>query len=255
MMAPNDGVAWVTGASTGIGRALAMRLARDGWTVVGSARSQDKLQELEQQTAGRYGRILAAPCDVTDRDQVHGTVAAIEQMHGPITLAILNAGTYKADSAEQFSASAFHNTVSTNLIGAAHCLEALLPRWIDRRRGHLAVVSSVAGYRGLPTALGYGATKAALINLCEGLRFDFDRLGLKVQVINPGFVRTPLTDRNPFPMPFIIEAEDAANRIVKGLAGNAFEITFPKRFTFMMKQLRCMPYWLYFPLVRRVTGK
>ena len=116
------------------------------------------------------------------------------------------------------------------------------------------MVSSVAGYRGLPSSLAYGATKAALINLCEALKFDFDRLGLKIQLVNPGFVRTPLTDKNTFPMPFLMEVDAAADRVVDGLAGNAFEITFPRRFTYGLKLMRMLPYWAYFPMVRRATG-
>ena len=131
----------------------------------------------------------------------------------------------------------------------------MLPRWRARRRGHLAVVSSVAGYRGLPASLSYGATKAALINLCEGLWFDFRRLGLKVQVVNPGFVRTPLTDKNTFPMPFLIDADDAARRIAAGLKSTRFEIAFPRRFVCLLKVLRVLPYGVYFPLVGRRTGR
>ena len=250
-----DGVAWVTGASSGIGRALASRLASEGWTVAASARRTGELEELARTATKGAGRIVPVPCDVTDARAVADAVADIEARHGPIALAVLNAGSYLPDSAESFDLDAFRKTVELNLLGTVNCLDALLPRWRARRRGHLAVVSSVAGYRGLPASLSYGATKAALINLCEGLWFDFRRLGLKVQVINPGFVRTPLTDKNTFPMPFLIDADDAARRIAAGLKSTRFEIAFPRRFVCLLKVLRILPYGLYFPLVGRRTGR
>jgi len=124
----------------------------------------------------------------------------------------------------------------------------------DALAGDAAHLEVVAGYRGLPSSAAYGASKAALINMCEALKFDLDRTGVRIQLIDPGFVRTPLTDRNPFPMPFLMEPEEAAERMVRGLASPRFEITFPKRFTWQLKLLRILPYALYFPLVRRITG-
>lgn len=246
------GIAWVTGASTGIGRALALRLARDGRRVVASARNAALLEALAGETGGR---VIAAPLDVSDLAAVTALVDAIENSHGPIALAVLNAGTHLPLSADDFSAATVAKLIAVNVMGVANCLEALLPRCRARGAGHIAVVSSVAGYRGLPTAAAYGATKAALINMCESLKPDCDRLGIKLQLINPGFVETPLTDKNPFPMPFLMPVDKAVDRIVAGLAGGGFEITFPRRFTFMLKALRCLPYRLYFPLVRRATGK
>lgn len=253
MSDPRDGSAWVTGASSGIGEALALRLARDGWTVHASARSVERLKALEGRAADLPGRIAAAPCDVTDLEAVKATVAAIEGQ-GPLALAILNAGTYVPDRAQDFDSGGFEKTIGVNVLGTAKCLEALMPAWAARRRGHLAIVASVAGYGGLPTAMAYGASKAALINFAEGLKFDFDRLGLKIQLIDPGFVRTPLTDKNRFRMPALMEVDDAVERIVRGLRSDAFEITFPKRFTYLVKLLRFLPYRLYFPLVRKATN-
>lgn len=245
-------LAWVTGASSGIGRALALRLVREGWRVAASARNAAALAELAAE-AGE--RLLPAPVDVSDRAQVQELVSRIEVIHGPIDLAVLNAGTHLPTPIESFSAEDVGRLVAVNLMGVVHGLEALLARMTARGQGHIAVVSSVAGYRGLPTAAGYGATKAALINLCESLRFDCQRLGIKLQLVSPGFVETPLTDRNPFPMPFLMPVDRAVDRLVRGLAGNGFEITFPRRFTFLLKLLRCLPYRLYFPLVQRATGK
>jgi short-subunit dehydrogenase len=138
-------------------------------------------------------------------------------------------------------------------MGAVNGIAAVLPRMIARRAGHIAIVSSVAGYRGLPSAAAYGASKAALINLAESLKPDLDKHGVRVSLVNPGFVRTPLTDRNTFPMPFLMEVDDAAAQFVAGLDKGKFEITFPRRFTFLLKLARMLPYALYFRLVKRAT--
>ncbi len=251
---PREGAAWVTGASTGIGRAVAARLARDGWTVLASARSADKLATLADECAGSKGTIVPLPCDVTDLGGTKAAIAKAKAETGPIALAILNAGTYRPDSLRTFSSTETIAQFEINVFGAFHCLEAVLPDWIEAGRGHVAIVSSVAGYRGLPRAMGYGATKAALINFAESLRLVAERHGIKVQVINPGFVRTPLTDKNDFPMPFLVEVEDAAREIVDGLASSKFEIAFPGPFVFILKRLQSLPYPLYFSLIKRQTG-
>jgi len=252
---PEEGCAWITGASSGIGRALALRMARAGWTVGVTARRAEALEDLAREADGARGRIVPAPCDVTDRGAVAEALAALEKQAGPVRLAVLNAGIYEPDQADTLDPDTFAKTVNLNLIATVGCLAALMPGWMARKRGHLVVVSSVAGYSGLPRSLSYGATKAALINFCEGLKFDFDRLGLAVQVVCPGFVRTPATDRNDFKMPALMEVEDAAEAIYRGLDPNRFEITFPKRFTYVLKVLRCLPHRLYFPLVKRITGQ
>jgi NADP-dependent 3-hydroxy acid dehydrogenase YdfG len=248
---PQDGIAWITGASAGIGRAVALRLLQDGWTVAATARRADQLSQLAN---AHPGRIIAAQGDVTDAAAMQAAVAHAEGQAGrPIALAILNAGTYLPMSAESFDAAAFRAQMDVNVGGTANALAAVLPGLLARGHGQLAIVASVAGYRGLPTAIAYSATKAALIALAESLKFDLDRAGVLTHVITPGFVRTPLTDRNTFPMPFLIEADDAANRIVRGLRGTGFEITFPRRFTYILKLLRVLPYALFFPLVARGT--
>ncbi len=243
---------WITGASMGIGEALARRLARDGAEVIASARSAERLAAL---AAAGAGRIVAWPLDITDHAAVHDAVARIEAEHGPIDVAVLNAGTHQPVSAAEFTAEGLRELIEINVMGTAACLEALMPRMIARGRGRIAVVASVAGYRGLPTSAYYGATKAALINLTESLKFDLDRAGVTIQLIDPGFVKTPLTDRNEFPMPFLISAELAADRIASGLRSRRFEIAFPRRFVWILKLLRCLPYALYFPLVGRSTRR
>jgi len=246
---------WITGASSGIGRSLALHYARVGAAVAVSARRADMLAELASDAAGLSGRIVAFPVDVADAAAMARTGEAIEAALGPLDLAVFNAGTHEPVDVVRFDPGPFQRLMAINFMGVVNGIAAVLPSFIARRRGRIAVVSSVAGYRGLPQAAAYGPTKAALINLCEALKPDLDRFGVGISVINSGFVRTPLTDRNRFPMPFLISAEDAARRIARGLDRGAFEITFPRRFTWLLKLGRILPYGIYFALVRRVTGR
>ncbi len=244
---------WITGGSEGIGRALALRLCDDGAKVAISGRREGRLAEVAAMAATRRGEIYPFPLDVTDRDAVAKTAAAIEAQIGPINIAVLNAGTHHKMSADEFSSDIFEKLIEVNVMGVVYGIEAMLPRFRSRRRGHIAVVSSVAGYRGLPYASAYGATKAALINMCESLKPELDKANIAMTVINPGFVRTPLTDKNDFLMPFRMEPEDAADRIAKGLARRSFEISFPRRFIWGLKLARCLPYAVYFLLTRRLV--
>lgn len=245
------GTAWCTGAGKGIGRAVTKQLAERGVNVAASARTLDDLQSLADEVTATGGRVLPVPVDVTDAEAVLTAFKAAEEALGPIDVVIFNAGTHIPVSAADFSVDAFRTLFETNLMGVVHGLAAVLPRFLERCSGHIVVVSSVAGYRGLPTASAYGASKAALINMCEALKPELDAAGVRITLVNPGFVRTPLTDKNPFPMPFLMEPEAAAERIVQGLERGGFEITFPRRFTWGLKILRCLPYRLYFALVRR----
>ncbi|GAB5387619.1 MAG: SDR family NAD(P)-dependent oxidoreductase [Alphaproteobacteria bacterium] len=249
-------VAWITGASTGIGRATAIEMASRGWTIIASARTADKLESLRDEVtkAGHPGKIVVIPADVTDRKGLHDVVDRIEKDVGKIDLALLNAGTFKKDTATRFDAEEFRRTVDINIMGTVNSLEPLLPRMLKRKAGHIAIVSSVAGYRGLPYSLSYGTTKAGLINLAESLKTELDGHNVKVQVVNPGFVKTPLTDKNDFEMPMLMPVDKAAVALADGLEGNSFEITFPRKFTFWMKRLRGLPDRLYFPLVKKGLG-
>ncbi|MDF1791833.1 MAG: SDR family NAD(P)-dependent oxidoreductase [Thalassobaculaceae bacterium] len=244
-------VAWITGASSGIGRAVALEMARNGWRVVASARRQDALDTLADE--GPEGRITGMAVDVTDLEATRAAVERIEAETGPLDCAVLAAGTHIPTSADDFRPEDFRTLLDVNVMGVVHATAAVVPGFKARRAGHLVVVASVAGYRGLPSAAAYGATKAALINYTEALKFDLDAWGVKTQLVCPGFVRTPLTDRNPFPMPFLMEVEDAARAMVRGMTGDGFEITFPKRFTMLVRLVSRLPYALYFPLVRRGT--
>ena len=253
-------VVWVTGASSGLGKEAAAQLARRGYSVAVTARNADALNDLADTVNGSLpsdgsgGRIAAFPADLTDQGAAETVVAEIEDTLGPITLAILNAGTHIPVSMDNLTVDPFRKLLDVNVMGTVHCLVPAARRMIDRRSGHIAIVSSVAGYSGLPTASAYGASKAALINMAEALKLDLEPYGVRVRIVNPGFVRTPLTDKNPFPMPFLMDVEPAARRMIDGLlSSNRFEITFPRRFTYGLKVLRCLPRALYFAIVRRAT--
>ena len=242
---------WITGASQGIGEAVALAMARQGSTVAVSARSTERLHLLAEQCEHLPGQIVPYPLDVTDPAAVKATVHRIEQELGPIDQAILNAGTFVEQPAEQFSCDNVRGQVALNLMGTCHCLEPLIAVMKDRGRGTIAINASLAGYRGLPRSAGYGASKAALINLAESLHTELTTLGIDIKLINPGFVQTPLTDKNRFPMPFLMAVEPAAARIIAGMNGRAFEIRFPWFFAALMGLLRHLPYSIYFWLVRK----
>lgn len=245
------GVLWLVGASSGIGRCLVQQLAAAGWRVAASARSAERLDALA--AAAGAGSVRSYPLDVTDAGAVAATVVRIEQEWGPIEMAILNAGDYEPMPLEQFDAALFRRLMEVNYMGAVHCLDALLPRLRRRRSGQVLLTASVSGYRGLPSAAPYSATKAALINLAEAVQPELASEGVRIRVINPGFVDTPLTRKNRFAMPFLMTAEQAAARIVEKLDSSAFEIAFPRRFVWLLKVLRCLPYRAYFALIRRMT--
>lgn len=245
-------LAWITGASSGIGRAVALKLADQGWQVAASARSTEKLEAL---AAERPGVIHAYPLDVTDGQAVKDTVRNIEHSLGPVDLALFSAGSYVRESARQFDAGKLAELVNLNVVGTGQGLEAIMAPMIARRSGRIAVVASVAGYFGLPGGGIYGATKAALITLCEALRPQLEREGVVLQVINPGFVDTPMTKTNDFPMPFLIKEDEAAEAIVKGLDSSRFEIVFPWKMKVAIKLLAAMPYALSLAVTRRMLRK
>lgn len=247
-------VAWVTGASSGIGRALALELARQGVKVAATARRGEELATLAAEAAATGGVILPCEGDVTDAEGIAAVEKKAVAAFGPIDLAVLNAGLFIPVKAEPFDLAAFVKTFDVNLKGAAACLAAVLPAMTARRSGRVVIVASVTGYGGLPSSAAYGATKAALINMAESLKFDLDKLGVSIQVANPGFVDTPATQKNEFEMPALMEVGEAAKRIVRGVESGGFEITFPKRFTYVLKVLRLLPYPAYFWLITKATG-
>ncbi|PXW95840.1 NADP-dependent 3-hydroxy acid dehydrogenase YdfG [Sphaerotilus hippei] len=243
-------VAWVVGASSGIGLATAGLLAARGARVVVSARQTAPLQQFVQ----RHPGALALPADVTSREQIGQACDDLLAATGRLDLVMVCAGHYRPQRATAFDLADMLRHQQVNYVGALNVLDAVLPVLLRQRAGHLSLVASVAGYRGLPNALAYGPTKAALIGLAEVLWMDLHDQGLGVSVINPGFVATPLTAQNPFVMPALITPDEAARQILSGWAAGDFEIHFPKRFSRFLKLLGLLPDRLYFGLIRKGTG-
>lgn len=239
---------WIIGASSGIGRALASTLAARGARLALSARRSDELDSLVA-TLGNKHR--AFTLDVSDAAVFAATAAAIKHHFGTIDYVIMLAGIYTPTSIAKMDIADAHNIVTVNLMGSLNCLHAVLPHLRAQGHGQIALCASVAGYRGLPNAQPYAATKAAVINLAETASIEESKNGIDVRVISPGFVRTPMTDKNNFYMPMMITPEAAADAIAQGLLSSSFEIHFPKRFTLLMKLLQFLPNALYLRLARR----
>ena len=251
---PKDGIAWVTGASSGIGRGTVLELARRGYTVVATARRMGELETLVTESSGLSGRVIPEIGDVTDAEAMVQLVERLEREQGEIVLAFLNAGIYFPLRASPFDADGFRKTFNVNVLGTINGLAALLPRMTARKRGQIALNASVAGYGGLPRAAAYAGSKAALIAMAESLKFDTDLIGINLQIVNPGFVETPLTALNDHPMPFLLKLDDASRRICDGFETGGFEITFPKRLAYILKALNMLPYSAYFSLIAKITG-
>ena len=248
---------WLLGASSGIGAALAKALLARGARVALSARSVERLATV----AGAHPSALLLPCDVTNSDSLGEAWETLLANFGGVDLALYVAGDYKPMRASAIDTAAARHMIDVNLVGAIAFAARVVPQLLEqaeKKHGHggqIAFVASVAGYRGLPNALIYGPTKAALINFSEALYLDLADKGVGVRVINPGFVETPLTAQNDFTMPALMSADEAAAATLRGFAGSAFAIDYPKRFTRVMKLLAILPHRLYFPLVKRLTGK
>jgi NAD(P)-dependent dehydrogenase (short-subunit alcohol dehydrogenase family) len=231
----NGKVAWVVGGSSGIGAAVARELVRRGAAVAISARREEQLHDV----AG--GDMLVLPADVTDAASVAAAAARVRQELGPIDLAVLSAGYWKQMNPADWDTEVFDQHIRVNLTGMSNSIAAVLPGMLLRRSGTIVGIASVAGYRGLAGAEAYGATKAAQINLLESLRVHLAGAGVQVTTVCPGFVRTDLTAGNRFPMPFIIEADQAARSICDGLERERAEVVFPARMALLMKAARLVP--------------
>lgn len=239
---------WLIGASSGIGEATARMLMQRGARVALTSRNRDALLAL----ADAHAHVAVA--DVTDRASLQAAFDDVCAAFGGIDVAIINAGTHQPVRAWELDAVAAEKLVQVNLLGAINAAALLAPYFAQRGSGRIALTASVAGYGGLPTGLVYGATKAALINFAETLYLDLAPKGVAVHLINPGFVKTPLTDLNDFTMPALIGPDEAAREIVAGIEAGRFEIHFPRRFTRVLKLLNLLPYRVYFPFVHRITG-
>ncbi len=242
-------VVWLVGASTGIGAAAAARLHALGATVVVSARSAAGLQALCATHPGMHALAL----DVTDAPAAQAAAQQLLAQHGRLDLVVYCAGHYKAMHTDAFDLAEHKRHLAVNYEGALHVLAAVLPVLRAQRSGHISLVSSVAGFRGLPQSLAYGPTKAALTHLAEVLHLDLKPQGVGVSVVHPGFVDTPLTAHNAFAMPALISPAQAAEEMLKGWRRGEFELHFPKRFTCWMQLLRVLPNRLCFAAVRRIT--
>jgi NAD(P)-dependent dehydrogenase (short-subunit alcohol dehydrogenase family) len=234
---------------------VARRLAAKGFRVVAVARRASELAALAGAASAAGGTIIAIQGDVTDRDAMKALVENVEQTYGPIALAFLNVGTFFPDNENDIGGDGFRKTFDVNVNGAINLIGPLVRAMKPRGRGQIAVNGSVAGYGGLPRSIAYSASKAALIAMCEAMKFDLDKIGITIQLVSPGFVKTPLTAKNDFPMPFLIPVEEAGARIMAGFDTGGFEIAFPRRMAWMLKAVNMLPYGAYFWVVSKTTGR
>jgi short-subunit dehydrogenase len=256
MPSPNtqSKVWWITGASSGIGKEIALELAAKGASIAVTARNREALEEVAKLCLSIGApSCVVAPADLTQTESAKTCYQKIVSELGPVTVLISNAGTYLPSKVEDFSSEKAQLEMNLNYGGAVRCIEAVLPDMISKRCGHIVGVSSVAGFRGLPNSAGYGASKAALTHLLESLRLDLTEYKIDVTTVHPGFVKTPLTDKNAFPMPFLIEPSEAARKIVAGVEARKWEVHFPLKFTLIMKLLRILPAKLYSSIIRATT--
>ena len=250
-MTNNHKKIWITGASSGIGNSVAKKFASNNWKVAVSARRETILNEMSQDP-----NIFSFPCDVTDKNQVDKTFKKIIQEFEEIDICLFSSGTYEPKDEQSIDPDKIKNVINVNFLGVIDCVKVVEDYFKNKKSGHISIVSSIAGYRGLPNSSGYGPSKAALTNFSESIYFDFKKFGVRVSVVSPGFIKTPLTDKNEFPMPFLKTPEYAADKIYNGLVkGNAFEIHFPKGLTLTLKFLRILPYRLYLFLVDKLVKR
>tara|TARA_Y100001970_G_scaffold100605_1_gene126385 strand:- start:47 stop:799 length:753 start_codon:yes stop_codon:yes gene_type:complete len=241
---------WITGASSGIGKSLAIKFANEGWQVAASARREDLLNKLSESNQN----ISSFPLDVTSRENCEEMFEKIKNKFENIDTCFFSTGTWDPKKEKEIDIDQMKKVMEVNFFGTLNCIKAVEMYFKEKKNGNISIVSSIAGYRGLPNSTGYGASKAALNNLAESLYFDFGRYNVRVSLISPGFIKTPMTDKNQFKMPFLKTPEFAAEKIYNGLInGSSFEIDFPKELTLILKLLKILPDSIYFKLIRKLT--
>ena len=241
---------WITGESTGIGKALAIKFASKGWNVAISARRVELLNEL----SNSYENISGFPLDVTDKEKCKEVFNEIKNKYENIDICFFSTGTWNPKKEKDIDIEQIEDVFKVNFFGTLNSIKAVEEHFKNKNNGIITIVSSIAGYRGLPNSTGYGPSKSALNNLAESLYFDFKRYSVRVCLVSPGFIQTPMTDKNDFKMPFLKTPEYAADQIYEGLVNkNIFEIHFPKSLTITLKLLSFLPSKIYFGLVGRLT--
>ena len=244
-MSENQKKIWITGASSGIGKAVAEKFALEGWKVAVSARRKEILDEMS-----KHENIFSYPLDVTNQEQIKNSFEKIINDFNGLDLCLFSSGTYDPKLEQEINVKQNKFVMETNFFGVLYCINTVEKYFKDKKNGHISIVSSVAAYRGLPNSSGYGPSKAALTNLTESLYFDFKKHNVRISLISPGFIKTPLTDKNEFAMPFIKSPEFAAKKMFEGLTrSKTFEIHFPKALTILLKILRILPYKIYLYLI------
>jgi len=241
-------IIWITGASSGIGRALSVKFANNGWVVAASARRENLLDDLNKENEN----IHSFPLDVNNIDNCNNVFRKIIEKLGNVDVSLFCTGMHDPNSEKDFNLEKIRTIMETNFFGTINSINSVYKYFKEKKSGHVSVVSSVAGYRGLPAAGAYCASKAALTSFTESLFFDLKRYGVRVSVISPGFIKTPMTDKNEFPMPMIKSPEFAADRIYDGIVNKKnFEMHFPKSFTILMKILKFIPNKIYFKILEK----
>jgi len=250
-MLKNQKKIWITGASSGIGRALALKFAKENWQVAISARREILLDELAQNE-----NIFSFPLDVTDDSLVRTSFSNILSRFKSLDLCVFCSGAYDPKLEQEINKEQIKKIMNVNFFGVLSCVKSVENHFKNKKKGHISIVSSVAAYRGLPNSSGYGPSKAALTNLTESLYFDFKKHNVRISLISPGFIKTQLTNQNTFSMPFIKTPEFAANKIYNGLIkSSSFEIHFPKELTLFLKFLRILPYRAYLFLIDKFVKR
>ncbi len=250
-MSENQKKIWITGASSGIGKAVAEKFAKEGWKVAISARRKEILDKIAENQ-----NISSFPLDVTNEQDCKNIFEKIIQNFKNIDVCFFCSGTYDPKKEKEMNIEQNKFVMNVNYFGTLNCVKAVEKYFKEKKGGHISIVSSIAGYRGLPNSSGYGPSKAALTNFAESIYFDFKKFNVRVSVVSPGFIKTPLTDKNEFNMPFLKSPEFAAEKIYNGfIKSNAFEIHFPKQLTLLLKFFRILPYKIYLFLIDKVVKR